>query len=101
MNVLVSLAPPSTLHISVNLSHALLTMTCEVKGSNLSYWWLKDDHPFLTDSRLLLGERNQTLQVNNLTKAECGKYTCLVANKAGQSRGHFQLTGESNIKNIP
>ncbi|XP_024249515.1 leucine-rich repeats and immunoglobulin-like domains protein 3 isoform X1 [Oncorhynchus tshawytscha] len=93
LNISLSIiSPPSTLHISVNFSHALLTTTCEVKGSNLSYWWLKDDQPFLTDSRLLLGERNQTLQVNNLTKADCGKYTCLVANKAGLSRGHFQLT---------
>ncbi|XP_029555964.1 uncharacterized protein LOC115154155 isoform X1 [Salmo trutta] len=93
LNISLSIiSPPSTLHISVNFSHTLLTMTCEVKGSNLSYWWLKDDQPFLKDSRWLLGERNQTLQVNNLTKADCGKYICLVANKAGQSRGHFQLT---------
>ncbi|CAB1352337.1 unnamed protein product, partial [Coregonus sp. 'balchen'] len=65
----------SSLHISVNSSHMLLTMTCEVK-----------------DARWLLGERNQTLQANNLTKADCGKYTCLVANQGCQTEGHLQLT---------
>ncbi|XP_064207195.1 uncharacterized protein LOC135263293 isoform X2 [Anguilla rostrata] len=89
--------PHPIIKVDMNDSHATLELRCEVEnGTNLSYHWLKSGQLLPQDERHFLVERNSTLQVNNLTRADCVNYTCVAANSLGSSEGHIQLNGSVN-----
>ncbi|XP_035288196.1 uncharacterized protein LOC118235183 isoform X4 [Anguilla anguilla] len=89
--------PHPIIKVDMNDSHVTLELRCEVEnGTNLSYHWLKSGQLLPQDERHFLVERNSTLQVNNLTRADCVNYTCVAANSLGSSEGHIQLNGSVN-----
>ncbi|KAJ8275959.1 hypothetical protein COCON_G00077110 [Conger conger] len=88
--------PDPRIKVEINDSHVILVLRCEVEsGMKLSYHWLKSGQLILQDERHSLVERNLTLQVNNVTSADCVNYTCVAANGQVQSEGHIQLKGSA------
>ncbi|XP_061105874.1 uncharacterized protein LOC133133725 isoform X2 [Conger conger] len=88
--------PDPSIKVEINDSHVILVLRCEVEsGMKLSYHWLKSGQLILQDERHSLVERNLTLQVNNVTSADCVNYTCVAANGQVQSEGHIQLKGSA------
>ncbi|KAJ8347615.1 hypothetical protein SKAU_G00262040 [Synaphobranchus kaupii] len=96
IHMLFSIVPPPdpSIKVDMNNSQAMLVLRCEVEsGIDLSYHWLKNGQPLPQDERHSLVEGNSTLQVNNLTRADCVNYTCVAANDLDWSKGHIQLNG--------
>ncbi|KAJ8267116.1 hypothetical protein GJAV_G00138630 [Gymnothorax javanicus] len=85
-------AVPPRIEVNLNNSHKRLVLKCEVeRNPNLSYHWLKSGHLLPQDERHSLMEKNLTLQVNNLTSADCVSYTCVALNGRHRSEGHVHL----------
>ncbi|XP_026868503.2 HEPACAM family member 2 isoform X2 [Electrophorus electricus] len=86
--------PLDALRIAVSSSNFTLNLSCEVKGDFLLLRWLKNDLPLPLDQRVSFSEMNTSMQVSNLTSADCVKYTCQVSNAIEKSEAHKTITGE-------
>nr|XP_015193091.1 PREDICTED: hepatocyte cell adhesion molecule-like isoform X2 [Lepisosteus oculatus] len=99
INTSLSIIPPLSeprISISSPSSQAGLTLTCQVTGgSGASYWWLRDGRPLPQDGRHSVSDRNTSLQIGNLTAADCVSYSCVAANILRSREVHIQLTGEN------
>nr|XP_015193093.1 PREDICTED: hepatocyte cell adhesion molecule-like isoform X3 [Lepisosteus oculatus] len=104
INTSLSIIPPLSeprISISSPSSQAGLTLTCQVTGgSGASYWWLRDGRPLPQDGRHSVSDRNTSLQIGNLTAADCVSYSCVAANILRSREVHIQLTDLWNKDSI-
>lgn len=84
--------PPSftkKLENAVNVLGTIVEFQCAIKGSpTLSVQWQKDDSWILDDPKIERTFENNvaTLRIPACEASHSGKYTCQVANEAGQDR---------------
>ncbi|XP_076874460.1 leucine-rich repeats and immunoglobulin-like domains protein 1 [Brachyhypopomus gauderio] len=88
------LLPPVALRIAVSFTNSTLSLTCEVKGAFLLLRWKQNGLLMSTDQRLSFSVNNTSMQVSNLTSADCGVYTCQVSNEIGLTEAHVNIAGE-------
>ncbi|XP_074968536.1 hemicentin-2 [Phalacrocorax aristotelis] len=67
-------------------------LECEAMGTPLpTVTWMKDGQPVASGDGLLLTEQGRRLRIPKAEVAHAGRYSCLVANAAGQERREFDV----------
>ncbi|XP_035996829.1 hemicentin-1 isoform X1 [Fundulus heteroclitus] len=68
------------------------SLSCEASGIPLpSISWLKDGRPVKTTSLVRILSGGRSLRLLHTAVADAGRYTCVVANSAGEERKNFDL----------
>uniref|UniRef100_A0A8C3T508 Ig-like domain-containing protein n=1 Tax=Chelydra serpentina TaxID=8475 RepID=A0A8C3T508_CHESE len=94
--------PPSPIHLgvsgvnitmspSVPIEPEAVTLSCEARGSPVSYSWFKDNEILEAGSRVLLSSDNQTLTLDPSSRNDSGSYTCLATNTVSSQNATVRL----------
>uniref|UniRef100_H3BF77 Ig-like domain-containing protein n=1 Tax=Latimeria chalumnae TaxID=7897 RepID=H3BF77_LATCH len=92
--IYVSVSEPQ-INISKNSTpHGVLTMSCAVnEGTDPSFSWLKDKQTLREDARHQISEGNSSLEIINVTEADCVTYTCVVSNPISRKSADRGISG--------
>ncbi|XP_067317346.1 carcinoembryonic antigen-related cell adhesion molecule 5-like isoform X2 [Anolis sagrei] len=66
------------------------TLTCNADGTEVSYFWSKEDQILESDDRISLSDDNRNLTFNATVQSDSGNYTCYANNSlSNSSNTHF------------
>ncbi|XP_060752408.1 hepatic and glial cell adhesion molecule isoform X2 [Tachysurus vachellii] len=74
--------------VNVSFISDFLTLNCETSGEFKQLQWFRNGLPLPDDQRFSLSKKNKTMVVSNLTRSDCGNYTCQVSNTHRTSAAH-------------
>uniref|UniRef100_A0A8C3SZ21 Ig-like domain-containing protein n=1 Tax=Chelydra serpentina TaxID=8475 RepID=A0A8C3SZ21_CHESE len=80
-----------TMSPSVPIEPEAVTLSCEARGSPVSYSWFKDNEILEAGSRVLLSSDNQTLTLDPSSRNDSGSYTCLATNTVSSQNATVRL----------
>ncbi|KAK2823486.1 hypothetical protein Q7C36_020086 [Tachysurus vachellii] len=91
----ITLSVPSVSKINGFSSSDFLTLNCETSGEFKQLQWFRNGLPLPDDQRFSLSDNNKTMVVSNLTRSDCGNYTCQVSNTHRTSAAHVIVSGDA------